>query len=203
MKDTTTIYFIRHGELDNPGEIFYERQLDILLSAEGKAHIQRLAEYLKHKGVTPDIFFASPLKRTIQSAEIFSKVFDEIEIHQDKRLLERDSKNLAGRPIALEKVWIDTYNNLHPDYWVETPEDQAKRIGGFTQEVLKQYKGKTIFVLSHGDPLAFAVYNLIHPKNTIPSINNLTGENYLKRGEAWKVEFDETFKATQRELMKI
>lgn len=69
---TNTIYLIRHGEnLANvTGEFSYKR-VDYSLTAKGVLQAQQTAEYLRNQHI--DEFFASPLKRARETAEIIAQ----------------------------------------------------------------------------------------------------------------------------------
>lgn len=188
-KRVTTLYLIRHGELDNPKQVFYDREIPIPLSKAGREQIENLGKFFLRNSIFPEVIYSSPLLRTKQSAEILSKILGNKKIIFDKRLLERSSKNIAGRPLALEKEWGDQYRNTNADYTVESPESMAKRISACVKELIKKHKGKTFFIISHGDPLAFGMYRLLYTKKKLPSILQL-GNNYLKKSQAWKVVFD-------------
>ena len=201
-KNITTIYLIRHGELDNPKKVFYDREVPLSLSRVGRRHIENLGKFFLKNKILPMAIYASPLLRTKQSAKILSKIFRNKKIIFDKKLLERDSKNIAGRPLGSRKKLEDQYNNSSADYWVESPESQARRISGFIKDIFKKNKGKTVFIISHGDPLAFGMYRLLHPKKALPSILSLTGGKYLKKSQSWKLVFDTHGKIARHHLIK-
>ncbi len=201
-KRVTIVYFIRHGELNNPKQVFYDREVPLPLNRIGKKQIESLGRFFLKNSIFSEVIYSSPLLRTKQSAKILSKLFGNKKIIFDKRLLERSSKNIAGRPLVLEKEWGDQYRNPNADYMVESPESMAKRISACIQELIKKHKGKTFFIISHGDPLAFGMYRLLHPKKALPSISRLTGEKYLKKSQAWRVVFNSNGKILEHRLIK-
>ncbi len=201
-KKVTTLYLIRHGELNNPKLVFYDRVIPLVLSKTGKGQIENLGKFFLKNSIFPQAIYSSPLLRTKQSARILSKILGNKKIIFDKKLLERDSRNIAGRPLAIHKKPVDQYNNPLPDYWVESPESQARRISGFVRRILKKNKNKIVFIISHGDPLAFGMYRLLHPKKALPSILRLTGGKYLKKSQAWKAVFDLHGKIFEQRLIK-
>ena len=187
-KSDTTIYIIRHGELNNPKNVLYDRELNFSLSKIGRKHIKKLAEKLKKFGADPFCIYSSPLLRTKQTSLIIKKIFNLREIILDIRLLEVDSRGVAGNPLAMHKYF--TYQNSGKGYWMEAPKKQAKRIRDCIRDIRKKYSGKTVFVVSHGDPLAFGIYTLVNPKKKFPTIDFLEKHFYFKKAQAFKLVFD-------------
>lgn len=191
----TTVLLIRHGDVENPQGIIYGRLVNVPLSAPGTAQIQALATKLKEDGVKPDCIYTSPLLRTKQTATIVAKEFGTIPIYYDERLLEVDSQGFAGKKIAaLNAIGGDmyAYTKTHPEVPTETPEMQADRMVEAITAIRNAQKGKTIFVVSHGDPIAFARFRLLHPQSALPSIVDLhKQEEFLYRGDCLQVVFDE------------
>lgn len=199
-KKNTIIYVIRHGEFDNPRRVFYERVLNFHLNERGKKHVRELGGRLSRAGEIPDFIYSSPLYRACETAGILSRVFGGVQIKKDRRLLERDSRGIATRPQALERRWKDTYKNLRKDYWVESPFHQAERIHKVIQDVLRRHGGKIVYLVSHGDPLAFTVYHVLHPKNFLPSIHSLHKHFYPKKSQAFRIEFDREGRVLNRKV---
>lgn len=186
MKNTT-IYIIRHGELNNPKKVFYDRELDFSLNKIGKDHIKKLGEKLKRDGAIPARIYSSPLLRTKQTAAILKKVFGNVKVIFDKRLLEVDSRGVAGNPLTMHRYF--TYENSGKGYRLEPPKKQAKRIQTSIRDIQKKNKDKTVFVVSHGDPLAFGIYTLINPKKRFPTIDFLEKHFYFKKAQAFRLVF--------------
>ena len=66
----TTIHFVRHGEVDNPNHVLYERLSGFHLSARGVRMAQATAKYIatvpQMRGITA--IYSSPLERTRETA---------------------------------------------------------------------------------------------------------------------------------------
>ncbi|PID43269.1 MAG: alpha-ribazole phosphatase [Proteobacteria bacterium] len=69
----TTIYLIRHGEIDQGSPRRYIGQSDIELSPAGRKQMISLADFLKNVSITG--FYCSPLQRCRESAEILCSRF--------------------------------------------------------------------------------------------------------------------------------
>ena len=198
----TTIYFIRHGEVDNPDNLIYGRTIDVHLAQEGFLQIKKLAYTLEKRGVRPDVIYTSPLTRAIQSTEEIIKVFPNTPVIKKGDLQDTDEAVLAGKTLEwLKLVGGDEYTLPEFKDQVERPETIEQRIMGVIKEAIRANEGKTIFVVSHGDPLAFAIWRLINPEGELPTIGELNKGNYLKKGEAWKVVISSNNEVIENELI--
>lgn len=197
----TTIYFIRHGEVDNPGRIVYGR-LPLPLTPGGSSQIKNLAQRLKDKGITPVVIYSSPLKRTMQSAEEINRVYPGILIVKENGLMESDVSSIQGKTFE----WVkqrggDEYNI--PGYPVEEPEAVVERMRDVVEEVVHLHKGETVFIVGHADPLAWIVWRLMHPVGNLPSVEEMIQAGaYLDKGEAWKVVLYTDFKVVEKEMIR-
>lgn len=140
----TTFHFIRHGNVENPDNIYYGRLPGFPLSYEGRACIEYTAEQLRKYPITH--IFSSPLLRTTQSAEILSRGL-KIPFEQDQRLIEIASLFEGKNRSTNDRV---------PHYPVEKT-DQAETIGqiydrmaNFVREKHSLYPGQHIVAVSHG-----------------------------------------------------
>lgn len=123
-------------------------------------------------------------------------------IEYKEALEDVSSPELTCRTLEwLKRIGGDIYNYNGPDREkigeIETPEKQIERMKGVIAGILEQHKGETVFVVSHGDPTAFTMWNLTHPDEPLPTIAELAKNNYLKKGEAWKIVFDEPGKVIE------
>lgn len=185
----TILYFIRHGQVDNPHNLVYGRS-KIPLSEFGKQQAIKLSERLKENAVIPTVIYASPLQRTKETAEIMQQTFPQTPIIYDNDLEESYMDGLTNKTLDYLHSLGDYYHN---DTYktVEKPEAIEKRIHAVLKEILKKYQGKTILVISHGDPLAFLYWKLLHPDEPLQPINWLHTNEYLHRGQAWRIVLDE------------
>lgn len=144
------VYFVRHGEVENPQKIKYGRLPGFPLTKEGRQEILEVAQDLQDKGV--EAIFASPLLRTKRSAEIISSVLN-LPVVYDDRLLEHDHGKYTGVP-------IEEFKRM--EYWrdgAETLEQCGNRVLDFLDEIKSQNKFQTIAVVSHGGPVVMAILN--------------------------------------------
>lgn len=201
-RQSTIIYFIRHGDVENPKQVVYGRR-DFSLSAEGKAQMERLAKYLQALGVTPEVMYTSPLKRARQSAEKLQEIFDTVEIIEDENLTEIDVKAFEDRPLSwVYEMQRDIYSFAKNNgISMEFPVDIIQRMMSVLSVMLEKHADKTIFVVSHGDPITFLLWKLSHPDEKIPLYNFLTKGNFLRPAQAWEMRFALEGKAIRQTLI--
>lgn len=144
------IYFVRHGQVDNPNQIKYGRLPGFPLTPKGRQEVLQTAQKLKNKDV--EAIFASPLLRTKETAEVIAQKLN-LPINYDDRLLEHDHGRYTGVP-------IEEFKRM--EYWrdgAETLEQSGNRVLDFLDEIKSQNKYQTIAVVSHGGPVVMAILN--------------------------------------------
>lgn len=146
----TYIYLVRHGEVHNPDGILYGRLPGFGLTKRGKTEIYQTADFLRNKNI--DIVFSSPLLRARQTAEIIRKFLNLDKVHISKKIIEIQTA-YQGIPFAdLNPIQSEIY--LQPkEKTDETVEQIALRMLEFIQYLTKEYNGKRIALVSHGDPV--------------------------------------------------
>ncbi len=176
-------YFaLRHGQADsNVFDISDSRPepFHISLTRQGRAQIEKIIPQLKRQKI--DMIFASPLRRTRETAETIGKKLN-IPVHTDQRLEEYNVGIWNGKPVE------DFMRAMKgQDRFAEAPEggetlgEVRKRVMNFLLEIDAKHKGKKILIVSHGDPLWIlegAALGLSNKK-----INELGEKKYLKPGE--------------------
>lgn len=149
----TAISFVRHGEVDNPDNVFYGRLSRFGLSDNGKYQAVRAAETLNDSRLAA--VFSSPLLRARQTAGELVKLNPHLKLHISSLLAEVASP-FDGRPAR-------EVDNLHGDVYTgsddrfEQPHDIVRRIRKFIRRSIRQYAGDQIAAVTHGDVIAFAV----------------------------------------------
>lgn len=203
----TAQYLIRHGFVDNPNNIIYGRT-DLPLSLEGRYQITFLADQLFQQGIIPDAIWSSPLKRTDETAQIIAKVYGISDITYREGLQEVDfGEEIVGRPyefFAEVNGDVFTHNIPGKPKSEETPEQFTQRTLDVLTEINKTHRGKTIFVVGHGDLFSFALRALKHPKDVLPVVTYLEKNNmYLEKGDAGQVIFDEKNSAKKIDFVRL
>lgn len=187
----TTVFLIRHGEINNPGSTLYGRSTDLLLSAGGQEQIKKLAKKIKQK-CSLDLIYSSPLRRALQTAKIISETVGDIPIRKVHNFIDVDIPALIGQPISLineiHKHGVDEYEGEYVRRGNEPRAEIVKRMYQSFKKIVKKGRGKTIAIVSHGHPLRFLLFKLenVHAK-IIPRIGTLEDKDYLGKGEAMKL----------------
>jgi broad specificity phosphatase PhoE len=212
MNCLTTIYLVRHGEveypLDNQGRrLLYGPNVD--LSEKGKVQIKKLGEKFQEKGIILDRIFTSPYKRARQTADILWYFFDN-DIDDDVDNI----KTVEG----LRDTWSPGYVGVLYDEFIKTGGDSYSKPKTENQESLKQVSdrivgafinilegciGKTIGIVSHGDPLRLLYHFLQDPNTDLLDPKTMRDKDYLEKGEARKVVLDGNMRLVETEVILI
>lgn len=147
----TQIYFIRHGEVFNPQKVWYGRLPYYSLSAIGRLQIENTAKILLDKNI--DVIYSSPLLRTRQSAEVIKIKLQLPKVYFSDKLLEVKSSLQGNTDAYMLSINYNFYASQEKKIIGETIEQVSKRMQQFIDKVLKFHKGKSIAVVSHGDPI--------------------------------------------------
>lgn len=150
----TVVHLVRHGEVDNPTEIYYGREHNLPLSRAGRDQAAAAGEFFEERSIAA--IFHSPLLRTTQTAAILGdRLRLDTPLQPDNRLLEVYSP-YDGMPMAqLEAMAWDLYSDTTEPY--EQPADILQRLHQFFRAVTIAYPGREIIGVTHGDVVAFAL----------------------------------------------
>jgi isoleucyl-tRNA synthetase len=141
----TKFLFLRHGEGDHNLQKIYSGNVDNEhhLTKEGKKQVKNTAQKLPKF----DVLYASPFHRTRETAEILKQeTAFRGEIFIEKRIQELSFGDLEGTPFA-------TIRKRLANETTEPVEKVQKRMKSFFDEMTQTHQGKTICVVSHGDPI--------------------------------------------------
>ena len=176
---TELIYFVHGTTYDNASKKCSGWK-QVELNGLGKEQALNLGKV--NKNIKFDVIFTSDLIRTIDSANI---AFPNIKKIQDKRLRECNYGDLDGEDKNLI-VYEDHIDVPFPNG--ESLKDVEVRVQSFINDILKEYKGKTIGIVAHRAPqLAFEVIT----KNISWETEN--ENDWRKTGDwkpGWKYEID-------------
>ena len=110
----TTIHFVRHGKVENPGHLLYERLPGFHLSEVGVRMAQATAHYIavNPRLNTVSAIYSSPLERTRETAGEILTALNEVretrgeeplELTTDERIIEARNES-AARASATAKA---------------------------------------------------------------------------------------------------
>lgn len=127
---TRTVYIIRHGQTVGSHERRYKGSLDVALSEEGRAQVERTAVYMKDAGLVPDVVYCSTLQRARVSAEIVCSRFGLAPV-EEHGLRERHFGQWEGMSFdEIAAKWPDAFSA-----WAGNPLMYSPMGGESTQQV--------------------------------------------------------------------
>ena len=185
-KKSITCYLVRHGEAEN--NVLHILNSDpetdtYSLTQKGREQIVRVATH-DLAGVSPDAIISSPIRRTRETAEIIAQE-KSLAVEFDERLRETDfgvfnngpmEGLFAKYPSPGRRVKTDGHDG------VEDFESMRIRLRSFLHDIKEKYSGKTVIIVSHGDPLE-QLHGLLVGENAAESANGW----YPKKGSCTKV----------------
>jgi probable phosphoglycerate mutase len=164
------IYIARHGQdADNQNNILNGHR-DEPLTCLGMEQARKIADKIKNAGLTFDVIYSSPLKRTFETAKIISETINAPFLIKEDLLIERDLGIMTGRKIsdieamcAPDIIRTETVIYfLHPE-GAETFQDLTNRANDLLKKLQAIHKSGNILLLCHGDigkMIYAAYYNL-------------------------------------------
>jgi len=147
------IYIVRHGQTDFNIQGRYLGRTDLSLNLTGRQQAERLIEKVKDLNV--DFIFSSPLKRTIETAEIIRS--DGYSIIVDPHFIERASGVYEGLtkeearekfPDLYKKNITRIFNNAPTNG--ETIQEVQDRVFDGLDKIKKNYNNRNIIIVTHG-----------------------------------------------------
>ncbi|MDD5144536.1 MAG: histidine phosphatase family protein [Candidatus Pacebacteria bacterium] len=186
-------YFIlRHGEnvwqVEKKGFVYpWGICRQIKLTEKGKVCVKESSAKLKKEKI--DLIFSSDFQRTRETAKIAAKELGIKKINFDKRLRDIDLGIYNGRP---RKDFLEFCHYKERKFSTKPPKgeswnDVRERIKNFIQEIDKNYKGKNILIIGHGDPLCL-LEGVIKRKTDKQLLKEIHCGNYIKVAELRKID---------------
>lgn len=162
--EETIIYLIRHAKtidengIRNTDETMQEINEKEILSIEGEEEAKRLSESEELQNI--DIIWSSHYTRAKQTAKYIAYK-NNLDYNLDKRLCERKLGNIEDLAKFMnDKETRDPSREqlAFPDFKTrdgESANDTNKRMNDFINDILENYNGKRIAVISHGGSIKF------------------------------------------------
>lgn len=141
----TKFFYVRHGQAEHNVKKIYSGEIENPhhLTEEGKKQAAEVAQRLGNF----DFVYASPFCRTQETAQILKKETSfQGEIQTDNRLREVSFGEL-------EKQSFRSVRDRLKNKTTEPCEAVQKRMKSFFEEMSQKHRGKTVLVVSHGDPI--------------------------------------------------
>lgn len=183
---SSTVFIIRHGEVENPQKILYGRQPGWRLSSRGQEMAQALGKW--SQSIPLGALHVSPLQRAQETAAPIAAAHN-ISIHTDDRLIEAanvfegKSFELGNGILKHPSAWRHLYNPWKPS-WGEPYEEQISRMLAAVFDAKKAANGKDAIVVSHQLPIwilrsAIEGRRLIHdPRKRQCTLASVTGVHF-------------------------
>lgn len=183
----TTIYLVRHGEVDNPQQIFYGRLPGFGLSELGKRQAETLAAFLKTRPIAA--LYTSPLKRAVETVAYVVRHFPHLAPIVDERIVEVGSP-LEGR--SWEELELKHWNfygyREHLKGGGERLSDIWKRMRHFLAEAAKKHRGQEIVAITHGEPIMVTHTKYTGKRLRLPIVR----QHWVENAQGIRLVFDES-----------
>ncbi len=161
---TTRIIIARHGNTftkdQTPLRVGGRTDLPLVETERGA----NIGKYLKMRGLIPAVVFAAPLKRTTETARLAIAALDkDIPLKSDERFTEIDygPDEAKTEEEVLARIGQDAMDKWNaeaivPNGWNVSVESIIKAWKDFANEVERDYKGKTVMLVSSNGIIRFA-----------------------------------------------
>lgn len=143
----TTIHFIRHGEVENPDNLYYGRLPGFPINEDGRKCIEYTARQLKRYPIVH--VYHSPLLRTTQTAEIIAQAFG-CPMTTDERIIEI-ATYFEGKVRGFHSRVLE-YPEEKSGY-AETMTEIYDRMADFVRDVAQKHPDQQIVAVGHGGPI--------------------------------------------------
>lgn len=149
----TVVHLVRHGEVENPKNIWYGRMEGFELSERGHRQAKALGHYFSGKTVAA--IYSSPLTRALQTATPISEQTG-VDITVDEQIVECFTK-LEGRPgdlrmfrnpLCLRYFLVPTRPS-----WGEPYKQIRERMSAAVRRMVSEHPGKEVIAVSHMTPI--------------------------------------------------
>lgn len=191
------IVFIRHGQTDlNKTGRIQGSSIDAELNEAGRNLAIKSAKNFDESEF--DKVFASPMKRAVETARIFTK--DNKDIVLDKRLMEFDYGEWDGKLLTEMKEKypdaIDPWGKADKGYEKYAPHGETfahlrERCAAFIAEMKEKYPDDKILVVAHGTLIRMMIAYLITAGNidAVQTMDNCGVAKVSIRGGINRLEF--------------
>ena len=152
---TSTVHFLRHGEVFNPEKILYGRQPNWYLSERGQEMARTVAEWSKQFDI--GAVFASPLQRAQETARPVAEAHS-LPVTTDPNLIEATNIfegkkfEMGSGVLRHPKSWRHLTRPWIPS-WGEPYEQQVERMLAALFAARDAAAGKDAFAISHQLPI--------------------------------------------------
>jgi probable phosphoglycerate mutase len=161
----TRLFLVRHGATSATAENRFSGSLDVDLSDEGRAQVERLAARLADDKIRA--VYCSPMRRTVETATILSKPHA-LPLATRDGLREISHGRWEGLTRDdVEKRFAKEYTAWETDPFIFAPQDGESGLGVLARampvirEIVVAHEGENVLVVSHKATLRLIVSSLL------------------------------------------
>ncbi len=161
---TTRLIIARHGNTFRKGDVVTRvgGRTDLPLVEEEKG--TNLGKCLKENKMIPDVVFAAPLKRTMETARLAIKAMEkDIPLIEENSFREIDYGPDENKPeeeviARIGEKALSRWNRkaIVPDGWNVNPEELAKTWIKWGNKIEQEYHSQTVMIVSSNGIIRFA-----------------------------------------------
>lgn len=155
MTDTTVVHLLRHGEVNNPGEVLYGRLPGYHLSEDGLLMAKAAGSFLAGRDVA--VLLSSPMERALETAAPLAAQFG-LEVQIDDRLIEPwnhfegSTFGVGDGALSRPSHWRYLYNPFRPS-WGEPYASVAARMHAVMADASRAARRRQAVCVSHQLPI--------------------------------------------------
>lgn len=168
VDSTTTVYLIRHGEVDFPkgpnGEdLIYDEEA--VLNSNGERQMRSLGISLIDQGIKLSVIYTSDIKRAHQSAQILGDEFSyHVPVVDIPGFRAKAYPDWERRPVKeLLETGVELF--FHEGPGIETVKEASERLSQAYREIVRKNRGRIVAVISHEDEIR-AIMHMFAPFHT-------------------------------------
>lgn len=194
FKRRCKITFIAHGATINTEENrFFDDEKYPAINANGKVEMEKIAYWVKNKGLKIDKIYSSSALRAVQSVGILSEICNhEFEIMQG--LENRKIGKWSGLSYEeIDEKYPNAIENFYKNPQEYSPEgaetilDFNKRIGAIINKIIEENLDKRLIIVTHRKVIQAAVANALE----LPLKSQF--KIYIPTGSATQISYFEDF----------
>jgi broad specificity phosphatase PhoE len=161
----TTLYFIRHGEISANVERLWHGSTDSELNELGMQQARNLGEFLQKGGTGISAIYASPLKRTMKTAELVGNPIG-LEPRAANGLVEFGIGELEGTPYLVLAEELGFFEEIEADLHFSPPGGEsviqvAARMVTAISDIAECHPGEEVAIVSHGAAMGIALAQIL------------------------------------------
>ncbi len=182
---STTLFFVRHGEVYNPNNIVYLRSPRFRLSERGVQEVETTAKFLRREPIS--VIYCSPMLRARQTAKIIQNYHPNAPIRITKYLNELKSSYQGVPRAEMIKIDWNFYDNRkHDDD--ETREDILNRLLKQLKRTIHHHEGQSVVWVAHGDVII--IMTLWGKGMPLTELQKYKGKRYIGHASVTKFGFE-------------